>query len=463
MIKRVFTYIMTVLLLCNLCVPLVYADESTDTGNSLDGCKGIDAKNPYLGTYQLTENVASAFLYELNSDTLMYAWNEDTPQYPASLVKIMNVLIVLENAELSEIVTVSQTALDSVSQNAISVYLVAGEQITVENLMYCMMVKSANDAAAVLAEFVAGSQEAFVSLMNDKATELGCLGTNFTNAHGLHDDLQVTTARDMCIILKAALEYDFFRTVFGTVHYTVPATNHSEERIISTNNFLMNDDPVAIYYDPRVTGGRTGVTTDGFRCIASVAENRNMELICIVMGSASTFLDNGSTDVYGGFPETISLLNYGFENNDTYQVLFENQVLRQQAVLNGDCNIYFVASDSAYAVLPADCTLDDLLFSYPESIQSLEAPIQKGQSLGTLCVMYDGICVAETEVFSANDVPALVSKAAPYVEPEKKGTIWIVLLVVIVMLLAAAVVFIRFRKRKQPVPDYNDYAWREIQ
>ena len=278
------------------------------------------------------------------------------------------------------------------------------------------------------------------------------------NAHGLHDELQVTTARDICRVLDAALQYEFFRTVFGTAHYKIEATNMSEERNISTNNFLINGESVAIYQDARVIGGRTGVTADGFRCIASVAQNRNMEVICIVMGSASTFLDNGSTDVYGGFPETIALYDLGFGGNDTRQIIYEGQIIRQQKVLNGDSDVFVISRESHSAVLPYEYEKDDLTYTFEDAPGSGEAPIEKDQYMGKLKVMHGSVCIAETDLYAANEVPMMVSKAALYLEPEGNGGAWIWILIA-VLLVSGAVAIILLQRKKRISRKRNEPMW----
>ena len=167
MLKKWISYILLVSLVISCCVFGVGADEPQV--QSSVGCKGMEAPDPYLGKTQLVENVTAAFLYERNSESLLYAWNADVKQYPASLVKIMTALIVIENADLSDVVAVSQESVDSLPWDAITVDLVAGEKITVEDLLYCLIVKSANDAAVVLADHVAGSQSAFVDMMSIRA------------------------------------------------------------------------------------------------------------------------------------------------------------------------------------------------------------------------------------------------------------------------------------------------------
>ena len=449
--KRVITCLMVICLMLGILTVPCYGDEPADDPAVLNGCHGVDGAKPYLGSNIPIENVQSAFLYEVNSDSVMYVSNGDLPQYPASLVKLMTALLVLENASLDSTVTATREALDSVSSDAISVDLLPGEQMTVENLMYCLIVKSANDAAAVLAEYISGSQDAFVAKMNARAAELGCTGTNYVNPHGLHHEEQVTTAKDVCRVLLEALKHESFRKFFGTVHYTVPATNLSEERLISTNNFLTNSEDVAIYLDTRVTGGRTGVTSEGFRNIASIAQSGSMEVICIVMGCKSTMLENSNkVDIYGGFPETTKLLNQAFEGNTVRQIIFQNQIIRQQSVLNGDNDLFIAAKENVFAVLPEHYTLDDLSMRFSESADLSQAPIAKGQPLGTVQVMYGDSCIAQTELYAAGNVAVAVSKAGNYITPERKGIFrWILLLIPV---LGAALFFglriVRFKKRE---------------
>ena len=196
----------------------------------VSGSHSIDASIPVLGSDQLIENTTNVFLYEANTDTVLYAWNADEPVHPASFVKIMTALVAIEHGKLSDVVSVKEETLNGFPKDSVSVELKPNELITLEDLLYCMIVGSANDAAAVIAEHISGSQEAFVAEMNRYAVELGCTGTNFTNAHGLHDENQITTARDSAKILRAALEKEAFYTIFTTPRYSTEATNLSPSR-----------------------------------------------------------------------------------------------------------------------------------------------------------------------------------------------------------------------------------------
>lgn len=417
--------------------PVTAVEEKPDI-TVTNGSHGIDAAIPYLESNKLVDRVKSVFMYETNSDTMMYSWNADTRVHPASLVKIMTALVVLENCDLQQMATATKTALSSITNQDIAINLQPGEQMSVENLLYAMLVYAANDAATVLAEHTSGSVEAFVEQMNTRAQELGCTGSSFYNPHGLHHPEQYMTARDVCRILLAALEYEAFRTIFCTEYYIIPATNLSDERKIVTNNYLINADFVAIYLDHRVKGGRTGVSDDSLRNIASLSENGDMEVICIVMGAQSVVASNGySVDVYGGFPETISLLDQAYNNTARRQIVCANQMLKQQTVINGEHNVFYYSAETCTAILPASYTLEQLDFRYTEAPGSLNAPITKGQNMANLQVWYGNSCIAETDVYAANDVPVSFAKSGEIRRMGKFGKFLLITLGVLAVLAAS--------------------------
>lgn len=449
--KRIFSFFVCFIMIFSCCTIGVFSEEaSLEVSN---GCHSVDANMSFLGQTKLVDNAQSVFVFETNSQTLMYGWNADVQMYPASLVKIMTALIVLEQCTLTDSVTVSQSAVDSISYDAVKADLQAGEVLTVNDLLHCMLVSSANDAAAVLAEFVAGTQSEFVSMMNQRAAELGCTATNYTNVHGLHDDLQLTTARDVCRILAEALKHPQFREIFGCIDYLVPATTMSEQRSLSSNNFLMNGSSVGIYYDGRVTGGRSGETYDRKRCIATVSESGNMELICIVMGSQSTYSTDGYTiKTYGGFPETSKILDLCYDGFSRQQVICKDQVVRQQTVINGDCDAFVAANEDFYAVLPAGVTIDQLTFRYTDAPGSTQAPIQKGQNMVSVQVWYNTMCIAETEMYALNDVPVIQSKLSARQNDAVSASFWkvvFVILIVIAVLTVAVLLALRFTAKKR--------------
>ncbi len=393
------------------CISLaVFAEDTAPEQADMtvtQGCHSVDATSAYLGPQQLTDNVATAIVYEVNSDTLMHAWHADDKVYPSSLVKIMTALLAVEKGDLQAIVMVEQDALDSVPYYAASADLEAGEEMTLSDLIHCMMVGSANDAAAVIADHISGSQTAFVEEMNTYARSLGCTATQFTNPHGLHDENQFTTTRDIARILVKAVKNADFLTYYNTDYYTVPATNRSEQRELATGNLLINTDDFDLYFDSRVKGGRTGVDEDGFRCLATVAEDKGMQIITVVTGSKSIFAEDGNTQHYGSFKETSVLLDACFTGYQVAQVLYEGQALKQLPVANGENEVVLASKESAYAVLPEAATAADLTYRYADKTELLSAPVEKGAVLSNVQVWHGGFCIAQADLSAMSMVRAV--------------------------------------------------------
>ena len=417
----IFSFILAICLVVSACLTPVYA-ETTQLSTAVEyGCSTADAKVPFLGTTEKLESVASAILYEANSGTLMYAWNPDEPMYPASLVKIMTAMIVLREGNPEDIITVTKEVLDTVPENAVTVKLYTDEVITVKDLLYCMMVGSANDAAAVLADHIAGSQSAFVAKMNQYAQDLGCTATEFTDVHGL-DGKQKTTARDMARILSEALKDPQFQEVFGAVYYTTAPTNKMSERSLASGNYLLNDDDVKIYFDARVTGSRTGTQDNGNRCVASAAAANGMQMVCVILGAKNEYSNTGATRVFGGYNETSHLLDIGFDGFQYVQLLYENQALLQTKIDNGDAHLVLGPDVNASCVLPEGVTQDKLTYKYGNT-NAIKLPVKQGDHITDVQVWYGNICVAQAELYALNKVQT-TQAANQNVEATDGGSGW---------------------------------------
>lgn len=386
--------------------PVSATSTAEEDMSVINGCHSIDAQVPMLiNSEEEITNVYSAFLYDYTNETLIYALNPDVQYPPASLVKIMTGLIVAERGNMSEEITVRQEVLDTLPGNSMGINLQAGEIITMEDLLYCILVESANDASAVAADHISGSQEQFIQEMNDYAQKLGCTGTTFTNVHGLHDDLQVSTARDLARILSEAAKNELFMQVFGTVNYTVPATNMSEARPLSSSNYLMNDDLMTVYLDSRVTGGRSGVMDTGERNLAATAERNGVKLVSIVIGSLSELAPNGrSVITFGSFQETSKLLDMGFRGHRSVQLFYDGQALKQYRVNGGDSYISTGVKDSILVLLPSGVSFSDLTYLYNEDSTIIQAPVKKDDRISTVQVWHENICLAQADLYAMHDV-----------------------------------------------------------
>ena len=445
--------LLAIIVFAQLLILPVCAEEETIDVSVLKGCRGIDSLVPLLGSSEFTGNAQSVFLFESNTDTLMYAWNPDKQLHPAGMVKILTGLIAIEKGNLNDVVTVSEDVINTVPKDARTSELQTGEVFTVEQLLYCVMVEGSNDGAAVLAHHIAGSQEAFVQMMNDYASEIGCTSTLFTNVHGLHDENQLTTARDVTRIIDTAIENELFRTLFGTTHYTVGKTNKSEERELESSNHLMHEGMYEIYYDYRVTGGRTGVNNTGLRCIATTSHQDNLDLICVVMGSESKINDRGIVERIGGFYETQDLMDMGFTGFETAVLLFEGMALKQYAVQNGSADVVVGPVVTVQSVVPKGSTLDTLTYRYSDIAGAFTAPIQKGQKVSYVEIWSDNVCVAQAELYAINDVAVSYQQI---ISNSNDGLpLWAIILIVIVAAVVVgfgslyAIRHINIRKRKK--------------
>lgn len=369
------------------------------------GSRTLDAQRPMAGVDDYTAKVKGALVYDLTSDTLVFAQDVDVQLYPASLTKVMTCLLTLEmEQDLDTVVTVTKAGLKGMEPGGSNVALKVDEQMSVRDLLYCLMVKSGNDAASVLAVHNSGSIEAFVEVMNKRAAEMGCTGTHFVNPHGLHHDDHYTTARDLAKILKQAMSYPIFEEIFCTKEYTVPATNLSEARELKTTNYMIRSNGYPIVTDSRVKGGKTGNTSKAGRCFVSLAEKNGMRLLTVVLGAKASYGADGYSFLrYGNFEETAGLLNFAYQNYTTMQVLDTTQVAGQFPVEGGSHNAFGAITGDMAAAVPLGSGYEALRYEYVLD-DTLTAPVAKGDPIGIVRVWYGNTCLAQQELVSASDV-----------------------------------------------------------
>ena len=289
-----------------------------------------------------TTHAAVLLAEDGDQETVLYTKNADERLYPASLTKVMTVLLAVEDIEsgkiaLSDPVT-AQPGFDfDMIVGGSSVYIMQQETMTLESLLYCAMVASANDACNVIAQYVSGSISDFVARMNARAAELGCTGTNFTNTHGLPDANHYTTAWDFSRIVREAAKHELFMTIASTINYTVPDTNVSSERVLESTNSLVN--PTNPLYPgdwgyEYAKGIKTGHTNDAGYCLASSAEKDGVKLLSVVLKSEAYQQDDGSW-YYGNFADTRTLFEWGFNNFSYQDVLKSTETVTEVPVAMG--------------------------------------------------------------------------------------------------------------------------------
>lgn len=381
-------------------------DSVTELSDTTPSAAGLDADSALAAVDALDLDGEALLLLERNSGTMVYAKNIDEQREPASITKIMTCLLALEHGDLSAEVTVTESALETMDPDGSSADLLAGETYTLEELLYCLMVKSANDAALVIAEYIGGSQEGFVQMMNDRAAELGCTGTHFANPHGMHDDNHYSTARDLAKIMSAALEYETFQDLYSTDYYEIPATDLQDSRPAYSTNYLISTDTTAEYYDDRVVGGKTGFTTPAGRCVICVAEDETRSYLAVVLGASATD-DEGNT-VYSSFSTASALFDFGFDQFTLETILPEWSSVVTVPVSGGAKDATLIVPSEVEAVVPLDYSQQQLTAGYTLST-TLTAPLAQDVEVGTLMICYNGICISQSPLVTAAEVVVMDS------------------------------------------------------
>ena len=393
--KRFFSVFLLVSLVMSLwAVPFASADD-TD-GPVLPEDPDILAK--------------AALLVDANTGEVVYAKNEHQELYPASLTKIMTALLTLEAVDAGKLtmdqpLTATATALSGLSSDGSSAGIKVGETMPVRDLLYCMLVVSANEACDVLAEAVSGSVNAFVSAMNDKAAELGCENTHFANPNGLHDPQHYTSAWDMYLITKAAMEYPDFMTICDTAATTIPATNMSGERNLYTTNHLLSNWRVIGYRNTEAHGIKTGSTDAAGHCLVSSATRGSLSFISVILG-ADRVEENGVGNIRS-FSETTRMFNYGFDNFTYKTIIDPDEPIQEVPVTLSKLDHVTVHPAREIEVLmPNGLNAEDLERKVTLYDDPVEAPVSTGDVLGTLELSYDGKVYATVNLLAMHDVEA---------------------------------------------------------
>ncbi len=383
--------------------PVVYSDAAV-----LNGCRTIDGQFPLAGSDRMVETAQAAFVYEQNTNTVIYAYNADIRLAPGSLAKIVTCMIALEQGDLDDIITVSTRNISQLPHGSLTAELKEGEQVTLRDVLYCLILKSANDAALIVAEYIVGNELAFVELMNEWVKEHGCDNTFFTNCHGLEDTRQYTTARDLAKITQEACRNENFREIFGAKTYKLGPTNKdAEEETLESGNYLRYERYLPQFHDERVTGGMTSyISPESGASIAFTAEDNGMSLVFVVLSAQRRYREGSTWRVqyYGNYEEAQDLINYTFNGYRIKRLLYDNQAMRQFTVNNGDIDVVGCVQTVQDSVLPVEARMSNLTPRFSISDGGLSAPLAKGQRIGSVQLWYNSSCIVETDLFAASAV-----------------------------------------------------------
>ncbi len=439
------------------------ASASDSTDNTAVTTADNDSSVTALASNSPALDATAALLVSPDSGMVLYSKNADQKRYPASTTKIMTALLTLENvSNLDETVTSEAVDFENVTADSSNAGILLGEQVTVRDLLYALMLPSANEAAYMLARHVGGSWEQFVDMMNDRAAELGCTGTHFCNPCGLHEEDHYTTAYDLYLIAKEAMKDVTFRDIVSTVQHRMAKTNLHEERIIYTTNQLIFSSFQPWSY-ANCLGIKTGHTSQAGNCFVGYAEYGDAKLFSVVLGCSDSSKEYPS--VAASFTDTKKLCQWGFENFTSKTLARQGEEVTYTKVkLSTDTNqLLLTAKADVVALLPKDLDVKalELVEDIPEEVK---APVKAGDPIGTATYRYNGTDYGTVELVALNDI----SRSTVLFYADKLSTFF-QSMVFKILLLAAAAFFIlhifthilfggvrRRRNRRKMRSRYND-------
>lgn len=336
----------------------------------------------------------AVILFNCNTGSILYQKNAYTKMYPASTTKIITAILTIENCNLEDTTTVSSKAVN-LPDGYVGASLQVGEIFTINDLLHLLLLVSANDAANVLAEHIGISADNFVNMMNLKAQEIGCLNTNFTNPYGYHNENHYSTAYDLCLIANYAMKNNIFRQIVSTTTYTTSATNMSEARILHNTNLLLQDiNPYTnnknIFKYEYAIGIKTGYTTQAKNCLVASAKKDGIEYISVVLGAQANETEYSSQR----YSDTRKLFTNAFENYSMSLINKANDVITNIEISNGDAvrkNLDLILENDIEILISHDDLEKGLTPNISLYEDKLQAPIAKGDVLGTIEYTYNGI------------------------------------------------------------------------
>lgn len=393
-----------------------------------------------------------AVLMDFETGKVLYNKNGSQKLYPASTTKLWTAYVVLKNvSDLSQVVTVK----DLPPVDGSSMYLRNGESFTVKQLLDGLLVHSANDAAVVLANYVSGSVGEFVKLMNMEANAIGAKNTHFNNSNGLPDPNHYTTAYDMALMAREAMNNEIFREIVKTKSISFPATKEYpfERYFVNTNKFLTSNDKInykgeeiPIKYDI-VDGIKTGYTDDAGKCLLSSGVKNNMRLISAVFKTEGDNL----------YLDSRTLLDYGFDNFSSKTIINkEDYISTKKIILSEQGKLVYEPKYSYKVVLPNGIKENN--YTQKVKLNKIDLPIKKGDTIGQLEVYNNKKLEHSIDLIAINDVNSIFE-----IITENKIIISIIKLIfilfVLFIILILIIVIIKKRKRRKRYI-YNKYKRR---
>ncbi len=467
--KKAFTFLLIFVLALGLISPsITYAEEYNETETLEDsGEDGEDGEE--TSEEQTTEEVEKydtngfpiiqspcALVMDARTGQILYEKDGYSKQYPASITKVMTVLVALEEGNLEDTITLSDNAVWGFDRESSHIGLDVGEQIKMKDALYAILMVSANEASIAVAEHIAGSEEAFCQLMNEKAKEIGCTQTNFTNVTGFHDENHYTSAHDIALITQEAMKYGTFLDISACTYYEIPPTNYIDDiRYLWQDNALIGE--TSDYYYSYGQGGKFGYSAEAKGALTVWAAYDDMQLICVTMGA------DPSTATY---TDSVRLFDYFFYSYYYYSPLTDFEFSAEQLTsVQNLLNTYYKCENAGTLKLTTTTDKEILIF-YDTDVDKITYSLNLSTDridksmIGTLEIKDDKnsyltVPVSFSGYIKSNDPEAIRKAYADgtlrKVEPENKGkTISLISIIIIILVIGFFVVPLQItRKPKQ--------------
>ncbi len=399
--------------------------------------------------YATTTSCESLLMFELETQTVLYEKLPDQHMYPASLTKVMTAILAIELGNLDDELVVDESIHTLLPAGSSHIALETGEQLSLKDLLYALMLPSANDAALVISMHYGVTNDHFVQMMNEKAKELGMNDTNFMNPHGFHEENHYSTASDLAKLVIYAMENETFREIVKVPRYEISATNLKEPRLIASTNDLLNSKDLFLYEGawiqkeyPGSLGVKTGYTPEAGHCLISYTRNNGMGLVVIALNGSA---NDNYTDIH-------TLLDYGFANYKLDLLEKSNEYI-EDFIINDEESVPLITKDDVYVVTPIT---SDAITERKITLNDPIFPIKKGDTIGQLDFVSEGVVVATTELIAAesSDIePEIVNVITEEPKESFDMPLWLDIIIILILLVLALRFYnksrIKYRKYKR--------------
>ena len=408
-------------------------------------------------------------LVSTDNGEVIFSKNANKQTAPASLTKVITAIVVLENcSDLTATVTVPESCIRELDGTGSSLGgIMAGEQMTVYDLLCCLMLVSANESATTLADYVSGGDRAkFVSMMNEVAERLGCINSHFENPHGLDHENQYVTAADMAKFITHAMSFPAFEEIVAKKTYVLPETNLQQSRTLHSSNYMLNS-AYKDYYCKYVKGGKTGSTSKAGRCFVAVASNDGYNYVAVALNSTFSDVDNDGVNENGSFLDCKEMLEWTFKNIELVAVADTTRVVGEVPVKYAKSVDYITLSPSetVYSLVPKGTNSGSLLVELIDAPASVNAPVKKGDVICRGKVMYAGDVIKEIDLVSNIDAKISIFS---FIGSTAKSLFssWIFRIAAVIIIVFLIIIIIRKRRKDNSRPvsgknyrvlSYNDF------